>query len=96
MKLFNKIWNTFDQPGYIYNGNNFKSFKPWTFMDAGIAMVVNNTTDLWHLFNSSPGLYGSNPRDRSKGFALKHLLLKKEKIPWILLKTIDNVKYRFY
>lgn len=59
VKLVNKIWDAFDQPGYIFNGNNFGSFKPWKFMDAGIAMVVNNTTKTWHLYNTFPGLYGS-------------------------------------
>jgi hypothetical protein len=59
VKLINKIWDESEQPGYIFSGNNFNSFKPWRFMDAGIAMVVNNTNNMWHLFNQNPGLHGS-------------------------------------
>lgn len=95
VKLFNKIWNTFDQPGYIYNGNNFKSFKPWTFMDAGIAMVVNNTTDLWHLFNSSPGLYGSYypVNDQRDTWAFKTSTPEERKIATDFIENqVDNGK----
>lgn len=73
IRLKNKLWDVNDRPGYIYNGVNFASTWAWEYLNAGIAIVVNNDKDFWYINNPSPGLFGSyNPTgDLTDAFAFK-------------------------
>lgn len=66
VRVRNKLWEPDDQPSYFYNNVRTFSMNAWDWFDNGIAIIINNPINLWHLLNTAGGAEGSvNPTGRN-------------------------------
>lgn len=75
VKIRNKVYDSQDRPGLVYNNENFAaSVRPWLYLNEGLAVVVSNpeTASFWRNRSGDvpfePGDYGI-PTGGSRVFA---------------------------